>query len=134
MRELGSVLLVGTGGFIGTVGRYLLGGWIHRLVPMASFPVGTLCVNLSGCFLIGLLGGLSESRQVFWPELRTFIFIGILGGFTTFSSFAYETLALARDAEFVRALANIVGQLIGGRAAVWGALRLSEGKYDDASP
>ncbi|MDD5558084.1 fluoride efflux transporter CrcB [Candidatus Methylomirabilis sp.] len=127
MRELGSVLLVGTGGFIGTVGRYLLGGWIHRLVPMASFPVGTLCVNLSGCFLIGLLGGLSESRQVFGPELRTFIFIGILGGFTTFSSFAYETLALARDAEFVRALANIGGQLIGGLAAAWVGFTLVRG-------
>lgn len=127
MRELGSVLLVGTGGFIGTVGRYVLGGWIHRLVPMASFPVGTLCVNLSGCFLIGLLGGLSESRQVFGPELRTFIFIGILGGFTTFSSFAYETLALARDAEFARALANIVGQLIGGLVAAWVGFTLVRG-------
>jgi CrcB protein len=76
---------------------------------MATFPFGTLCVNLSGCFLIGLLGGLSESRQVFGPELRIFIFIGILGGVTTFSSFAHEMLALARDAEFARALANIGG-------------------------
>lgn len=127
MRELGSVLLVGTGGFIGAAGRFLLSGWIHRLVPMASFPVGTLCVNLSGCFLIGLLGGLSESRQVFGPELRIFIFIGILGGFTTFSSFAYETLALARDAEFARALANIGGQLIGGLAAAWVGFTLVRG-------
>lgn len=127
MPELGSVLLVGTGGFIGAVSRYLLGGWIHGLVPMATFPIGTLCVNLSGCFLIGLLGGLSESRQVFGPELRTFIFIGILGGFTTFSSFAHETLALARDAEFARALVNIGGQLIGGLTAAWVGYALIRG-------
>ncbi|MBZ0160982.1 fluoride efflux transporter CrcB [Candidatus Methylomirabilis sp.] len=127
MRELGSVLLVGTGGFIGAVGRYLLSGWVHRLVPMATFPLGTLCVNLSGCFLIGLLGGLSESRQLFSPELRIFIFIGILGGFTTFSSFAHETLALARDAEFARALVNIGGQLIGGLVAAWVGYTLVRG-------
>lgn len=127
MRELGSVLLVGTGGFIGTVGRYLLGGWIHRLVPMATFPVGTLYVNLLGCFLIGLLGGLSESRQMFGPELRIFIFMGILGGFTTFSIFAHETLALARDAEFARALANIGEQLIGGLASAWVGYTLVRG-------
>jgi CrcB protein len=56
---------------------------------------------------------------LFGPELRIFVFIGILGGFTTFSSFAHETLALARDAEFIRALANIGGQLIGGLASAW---------------
>jgi CrcB protein len=119
MRQLGSVFLVGTGGFIGAVGRYLLGGWIHRLVPYSTFPFGTLYVNLSGCFLIGLLGGLTETRQLFGPELRVFIFIGLLGGFTTFSSFAHETLALARDAEFARAVVNMGGQIIGGLVAAW---------------
>lgn len=127
MRQLASILLVGTGGFIGAVGRYLLGGWIHRLVPLSTFPFGTLCVNLSGCFLIGLLSGLSESRQLFGPEVRTFVFIGLLGGFTTFSSFAHETLALAGDAEFFRALANISGQLIGGLASAWVGYALVRG-------
>jgi len=119
MREFGRVLFVGAGGFIGAVARYVLGGWVHSIVPMSTFPWGTLAVNISGCFLIGLLGGLAESRRTFGPEVRMFIFIGVLGGFTTFSSFAHETLALARDAEFVRASANIAGQVIGGLASAW---------------
>ena len=88
-------------------------------MPLTTFPVGTLVVNVSGCFLIGLLGGLVESRQMFGPDLRVFLLIGVLGGFTTFSSFAYETLALARDAEFARALLNIAAQLLLGLGAAW---------------
>jgi CrcB protein len=113
------MLLVGAGGFIGSIGRYLFGGWVHRLLPFATFPFGTLVVNVSGCFLIGLLAGLSDSRQLFGPDVRVFLLIGVLGGFTTFSSFAYETLALARDAEFFRALANIGAQVVLSLAGAW---------------
>ena len=127
MRQLGNILFVGAGGFIGAVARYVLGGWVHRLFPLTTFPLGTLVVNVSGCFLIGLLGGLGESRLSFGPELRIFAFIGILGGFTTFSSFAGETLALARDAEFLRALMNIAGQLIGSLVAAWAGYTLVRG-------
>ena len=119
MQELRSVLLVGAGGFLGSIGRYLIGGWVHRLVPFAAFPVGTLVVNLSGCFLIGLLGGLAESRQLFGADTRIFLLIGVLGGFTTFSTFAYETLALARDADVGRVLANVGAQVLLGLLACW---------------
>lgn len=119
MQPLRPILLSGLGGFIGSAGRYLLGGWVHGLVPLTTFPIGTLVVNVSGCLVIGLLGGLVEARQLFGPDLRVFLFIGVLGGFTTFSSFAYETLALARDAEFARALLNIAAQMILGLSAAW---------------
>jgi fluoride exporter len=90
------VFLVGAGGFLGAILRYAVGGWVHDMLNNASFPYGTLIVNAIGCLLIGFLSGLAESRSVFGPQARLFIFIGILGGFTTFSSFAYETFSLAR--------------------------------------
>jgi len=119
MQALRPILLSGLGGFIGSAGRYLIGGWVHGFMPFTTFPFGTLVVNVSGCLLLGLLGGLVEARQLFGPDLRVFLFIGVLGGFTTFSSFAYETLALARDAEFARALVNVAAQLILSLGAAW---------------
>lgn len=119
MQSLRHLLLAGLGGFIGSAGRYLVGGWVHQLLPNATFPFGTLAVNSVGCFCIGLLGGLADVRQLFGPEARVFLLIGVLGGFTTFSSFAYETLALTRDAEFLRAFANIAAQVVLGLATAW---------------
>jgi CrcB protein len=113
------MLLVGSGGFIGSVLRYVLGGWVYDALPATTFPVGTLMVNVTGCLAIGVLGGLFEFRQAFGPEARLFLMIGVLGGYTTFSSFAYETLALARDAELVRALANVALQTVLGLVAAW---------------
>jgi len=114
-----NLLIVGIGGFVGSVARYLVGGWVHQLTNNAWFPVGTLAVNMMGCFLIGMLSGLSESQQVFNPETRLFLFIGVLGGFTTFSSFGYETFALARDGEFLAAFFNINLQIFLGLGSVW---------------
>lgn len=111
MTELRAALIVGCGGFLGSAGRYLLGGWTHRLFPATTFPVGTLLVNTSGCFAIGLLSAFFEGRQMFSPEVRLFLMIGILGGFTTFSSFAYETLGLARDGDTLRASLNLIAQV-----------------------
>lgn len=119
MEGLRPVLLVGVGGFVGSVGRYLVGGWVHRALPFVVFPVGTLVVNVAGCLAIGLLAGLVEVRQVLGPDLRVFLLIGVLGGFTTFSSFAYESLALARDAEIGRALLNVAAQVVLGLVAAW---------------
>jgi CrcB protein len=119
MQSLKPVLLAGAGGFIGSAARYLIGGWVHRLAPFATFPLGTLAVNVCGCFTIGLLSGLIDARQVFGPEARVFLLIGVLGGFTTFSTFAYETLALARDAELARAFANVAAQVLLGLGAAW---------------
>ncbi|MGH7833509.1 MAG: fluoride efflux transporter CrcB [Candidatus Binatia bacterium] len=113
------VLLVGAGGFLGAILRYLVGGWVHNVLDHAWFPYGTLVVNVVGCLLIGFLAGLAENRLVFGAETRLFLFIGILGGFTTFSSFAYETLALARDAQNLAAVINVLAQVSLGLAGVW---------------
>jgi len=116
---MGQFLLVGAGGFLGAIFRYALGGWVHNLLNNTSFPYGTLVVNAVGCLLIGFLSGLAESRALFGPEARLFFFIGILGGFTTYSSFAYETFSLARDAQNLAAILNVFAQLILGLLGVW---------------
>jgi CrcB protein len=84
-----------------------------------GFPYGTLTVNVIGCFVIGFLAQLAESRGVFTSEARLFVFVGILGGFTTFSSFGNETLNLARDSQMMIALANIGMNVVIGLVAVW---------------
>jgi CrcB protein len=114
-----TIVLVGVGGFLGSVLRYLMGGWVHRALDNPWFPYGTLFVNLIGCLIIGFLGGLTENRQVFTPETRLFLFLGVLGGFTTFSSFAYETSAFLNDGQFALASLNVGLQVILGLVAVW---------------
>lgn len=116
---LTNVLLIGSAGFIGAILRYALSGFVHEHIPFSSFPYGTLTVNLIGCCIIGSLIGLFESRQIFSPELRLFLLIGLLGSFTTFSTFGYETFAMLRDGEHIRALANIGANTIFGIALVW---------------
>ena len=111
-------MLVGFGGFIGSVLRYLASGWMHHIFKTDSFPVGTAMVNITGCLAIGLLGGWTEHLQTFSPHTRLFLFIGLLGGFTTFSSFGYETMALLRDEELFLAFVNVAMHLLLGFAAV----------------
>ena len=111
--------LVGAGGFIGSILRFGMGGLTYRLFPAATLPYGTLAVNLIGCLIIGVLGGIGDARQIAAGELRLFLFIGILGGFTTFSAFGYETLALVRSAELFRATVNVGLHLVLGLTAVW---------------
>ena len=103
----------------GSIGRYLLAGAVYQLFPNLNFPTGTAVVNILGCFLIGLITGLAEVRNLLSPEMRIFILIGLLGGFTTFSTFGFETFALLRDGAFVTALANVLVQVIVGLSAVW---------------
>lgn len=122
MRTLaiGQILLVGLGGFVGSTLRFLISGWVHRLVPFAQLPWGTLAVNVVGCLAIGLLGGLADGMQALTASQRLFLVLGLLGGFTTFSSFAFETLALARDAEMAGAFLNVLLQVVLGLFAAWG--------------
>jgi CrcB protein len=110
-------LIVGAGGFIGSILRYWLSGLAHRWVQDA-FPAGTLLVNVLGCLAIGAFWGLVEYRELFSPETRLFITVGILGGFTTFSAFGYETFALLHDREYWAALANVSANVLAGIAAV----------------
>ncbi len=116
---MGNVLLVGVGGFLGSVLRYLLSGLVQEWAGRDDFPVGTLAVNVLGCLLIGLLSQLAEARGAFSPETRALVFIGILGGFTTFSSFGNETMNLWRDGEDFLAFVNVAAQLVLGLGAVW---------------
>jgi CrcB protein len=113
------LLLVGTGGFLGSVLRYLASGAVQSAARYAHFPWGTLAVNGAGCLLIGFLTGLAETRGVFSLDQRLFLITGFLGGFTTFSAFGYETYFLMRVGETALAAANACGQLLLGLAAVW---------------
>ena len=101
-----NVLYVFVGGGIGSAARYLVSGLVYRLTGN-SFPYGTLAVNVIGCFVIGLLMTAFQERFLVNPSLRMFLTIGILGGFTTFSTFSYETVMLLHDAEFWYAGLNI---------------------------
>ena len=120
------LLLVGSGGFLGSVARYLLSDYIATLLSKPLLPFGTLAVNVLGCLVIGLLGGLSEARQVLTPETRLLLMIGFLGGFTTFSSFGYEILNYARDGQIAASLASLGLHIFLGLGAVWSGLTLSQ--------
>jgi CrcB protein len=114
-----NILLVGFGGFIGSVSRYLASGYVQQATKSIDFPYGTLAVNVVGCFIIGFLAQLAEERGVFTSQSRLFVFTGFLGGFTTFSSFGNETLNLARDSQMMNALANVGANVLLGLFAVW---------------
>jgi CrcB protein len=113
-------LWVALGGALGSAARY----WCSGLVANAmgeTFPGGTLIVNVSGSLVIGFIAAVSgpDGRFLIPPEARQFMLVGILGGFTTFSSFSLQTLSLARDGEWLLAGANIVGSVVLCLIAVW---------------
>jgi CrcB protein len=95
-----TLLLIGTGGFIGSVSRFLASRFMQNNFPSA-FPFGTFFVNITGCFLIGLIYGFSEKSPLFTSGWKMFLAVGFCGGFTTFSTFANENLALLRDGDFL---------------------------------
>jgi CrcB protein len=122
---VGKLFLAGIGGFIGSSLRYAVTGYVQTWSRSIDFPYGTLAVNLVGCFLIGFLSQLAESRGVFTAESRTFVFIGILGGFTTFSAFGNETMNLWREGENLLAMTNVAAHLLLGLGAVWASRALA---------
>jgi CrcB protein len=111
-------VLVFLGGGIGATARYWLQGAVYRITG-AGFPYGTLAVNILGSLLIGLLMSFFDERFVVNPSLRIFLAIGILGGFTTFSSFSYETMALLRDGSYAFGLWNIASSIVVCLGATW---------------
>ena len=110
-------LAVGIGGCLGSIARYWLSGAVHRYLN-DGFPYGTLAVNVLGCLLLGCVIGLVEYRQLFGPNVRLFLTVGILGGFTTFSTFGYETFALLRDNQYGWHLRNVTANVVTGIVAV----------------
>jgi len=116
---VGKFLLAGVGGFLGSVLRYSVSGFVQGLSRSIDFPYGTLAVNLLGCFAIGFLSQLAETRGIFTAETRTLVFIGVLGGFTTFSAFGNETINLWREGEGLLAAVNVAAHLVLCLGAVW---------------
>lgn len=114
-----SYLVIFIGAGLGGVLRYLMVTGVQQLTGGWAFPIGTFMVNMLGCLVIGFLAQLAESRGVFQSEMKLFLFVGLLGGYTTFSSFGYETIQLLRDGEYLYATLNAVGQLIVGLLMVW---------------
>jgi CrcB protein len=106
------------------VARYVLDGAVYRFLP-ATFPYGTFVVNVTGCLAFGVLAGVAEERFAVGTMARSFAMIGVLGGFTTFSSFAFETFGLMRDGQLAGAIVNAVGQVVLGVGAMWAGFTLA---------
>jgi len=111
------LLVIGAGGCLGAIARYGISGLVHRYYS-GSFPLGTLTVNVLGCFLIGSLMTLVETRQLLAPNTRAFLMIGLLGSLTTFSTLGYETVALLRGAELRFAAMSLLANGVLGLGAV----------------
>jgi CrcB protein len=122
---LNKLVWIAIGGGVGSVCRYLLSGWGQRLAG-ESFPLGTLVVNATGCLLIGLFAAAFGGALIVREEIRLAILVGVLGGFTTFSTFSLETLALINDGQFGRALANVLLSVTVCMVAVWIGYRVGE--------
>lgn len=119
------LLLIGFAGFIGTLGRYWLSGIVARRYG-ETFPFGTLLVNLIGCFLVGLLFYLMQERYLVNQNVRSIVLIGLLGGFTTFSSLGLQTFTLLEDHEIALAALNLVASNIMGLLLVWAGYTLAK--------
>lgn len=117
-------LLVAAGGVIGAVSRYWLSGAVSRL-SSGRFPYGTLVVNLVGCLLIGFIMTLALERFSWSPEWRVFLVVGILGSFTTFSAFSYETMSLLREGAYLLGAVNVGASLAGCLAAAAAGIALA---------
>ncbi len=118
-----ALIFVGSG--LGGAFRYLLSGWVQKL-GNATFPLGTLAVNVAGCLMIGFLSVAFSGRFLIREDFRIAILIGFLGGLTTFSAFGIETFAFLNDGQYFRAGLNVVLSVAAGLAAVWAGYRLAE--------
>ncbi len=112
-----NLLLVVLGGGIGAGGRYLLGGWLHGQLG-GGFPRGTFAVNALGSLMVGLVFGLAQAKSIS-PGTTLFLAVGVLGGFTTFSAFSYETMRLLANGSIGASFLNVAGQFAVGLLAVY---------------
>ncbi len=120
------IILVLLGGAIGTGFRYGLSSLVYSRIESPTFPYANLIINVSGSFAIGVLAELFNERVLVSPAIRAALLTGLLGGYTTFSSFSYETFSLIRDGEWFRATLNAVGSVLLGLIAVWLGVRLAQ--------
>ena len=119
------IIIIGLAGLIGTLGRYALSGYVARRFG-ETFPTGTLIVNIFGCLLAGFLFFLLQERFLVSEIVRTALLIGLLGGFTTFSSFGLQTFTLLREGEIGLATVNVVTSNLLGLFAVWAGYTLGK--------
>jgi CrcB protein len=111
---------IAVGGALGSVARHAVNHLVHNQLLSTRFPLGIAIVNVSGCFMIGLLAGLLAAERITLPlHWREFVFVGLLGGFTTFSTFGLDTFVLTRPPSAGLAALNVGTQVIGGLVAVW---------------
>lgn len=122
-RSYVNILLIAIGGAVGSVCRYLLSAAVLRSLG-TLFPAGTFVVNVVGCFVFGGIVGLAQERVTLSPDARALLLAGVLGGFTTFSSYMNESFVLVREGQFVWAGLNLAGQVIAGFVAFWLAFSL----------
>ena len=115
-------LVVGLGGFLGAVARFLVGTWIVNRYG-AAFPWATLVINVTGSFVLGLLGTLLLNRVLIHPNWRLGVAVGFIGAYTTFSTFEYESARLGAS---WAALGNLLGSVLAGYGAVWLGIRLGQ--------
>jgi fluoride exporter len=118
------ILLIALAGGLGCVARYKVGALVLHHAVAWKFPAGTFAVNVAGCFLAGLLIGLAENHDFLTADMRLLLFTGFLGGFTTFSAFGVETVALLQRGDFAIAAGYVASSVICGLAALWGAVKL----------
>ncbi|TWU29305.1 fluoride efflux transporter CrcB [Bythopirellula polymerisocia] len=121
-------LFIALGGAGGSLLRYAMTGWVQRIAP-GTFPLGTLSVNILGCFALGLLAGFFAGPQLVREEIRIGLTVGLLGGFTTFSTFGLESFHLANGGEFRLAMMNMLLNCVFGISAVLLGYRLAERWY-----
>ena len=122
--SVGTVLSVAAGGALGAAARYGLGGWVQQLTG-SDFPWGTLLINVTGSLALGFLVVWLQAAMAS-PELRAFLTVGVLGGFTTFSTLSYETVAMVHDGEMLRAGTYAAGSLALGVAAAFLGMALAQ--------
>jgi len=118
LQYIFQLLIIGMGGFVGATLRFVISTYVQQLNKGLFFPWGTLTVNLLGCLIIGLLLQLNESWQIFSPEVKRFIFIGLLGSLTTYSTFSNDALNLIMEHRYVVSMIYITSQLFFGLFAV----------------
>src|SRR5947209_17229807 len=124
MLAFKQILIVALGGGLGSVLRYKLGGFAFHHTEAWNFPVSTFSVNVIGCFVIGVLAALVEHHDLFSPLVRLLLFTGLLGGFTTFSAFGYETVFLLRRGLLSIAGGYVVLSVVCGLVAVLGGFKV----------
>jgi CrcB protein len=113
-----NLLLIAIGGAVGSVCRYLLSSAVLRALG-TLFPAGTFVVNVIGCLAFGAIAGATQERLSISPEVRALLLAGLLGGFTTFSSYMNESFVLVREGQFLWAGLNLAGQVVCGFIAFW---------------